>query len=102
MHECTLSALLPAARLPVLLPTQFTGYLNVPGPGSWSFQLSSDDGSRLVLDGAVVIVNGGYHGNQAVSYTNSNLTDGLHSIQYACLRQHGQPAPALWCACTGL
>ena len=75
--------LLPCTA-PRSLPMQFTGYLSVPGPGSWSFQLSSDDGSRLLLDGAVVIFNGGYHGDFAVSYTNPNLTAGLHSIQ--CVR----------------
>ena len=68
---------------PHCLPMQFTGYLSVPGPGSWSFQLVSDDGSRLLLDGAVVILNGGYHGDAAVAYTNPNLTAGFHSIQYA-------------------
>ena len=80
----------PSLRTPPLfmsaphcLPMQFTGYLSVPGPGSWSFMLSSDDGSRLLLDDVVVILNGGYHGDVAVTYTNPNLTAGLHSIQYA-------------------
>ena len=37
------------------------GYITMPGTSAteWTFQLSSDDGSYLYIDGAVLIANGG-------------------------------------------
>lgn len=47
-------------------PTSFgvswTGYLVVPVQGVYSFALTSDDGSRLTLNDAVVVDNDGPHG----------------------------------------
>jgi mono/diheme cytochrome c family protein len=41
---------------------RFTGTLTVPADGQYEFHLGSDDGSRLELDGAVVIDHWGAHG----------------------------------------
>ena len=46
--------------LPVLL--QLTGYLYVPEADTWFFSLASDGGSRLWLDGSLVVDNGGVVG----------------------------------------
>lgn len=37
----------------------FTGWLHTPTSGWYAFTLESDDGSRLLLDGAVAVDNGG-------------------------------------------
>jgi hypothetical protein len=42
--------------------TEVTGYLNIATAGSHDFRLTSDDGSRLVIDDTEVINNGGLHG----------------------------------------
>ena len=38
---------------------QFTGQINLPKTGLWSFSLNSDDGSILYIDGAIFINNDG-------------------------------------------
>jgi hypothetical protein len=43
---------------------RFTGLLYVDTPGDYTFFTSSDDGSELRLDGALVVANGGLHGDQ--------------------------------------
>jgi len=40
---------------------RFTGWLDVPEDGEYTFHLRSDDGSRLLVDGEVVIDNDGVH-----------------------------------------
>ena len=40
----------------------FTGFLKVPAAGDYVFTLDSDDGSRLSLDGRVVLQHDGIHG----------------------------------------
>jgi len=42
--------------------TEVTGYLDIATAGSYDFRLTSDDGSRLLIDDTAVIDNGGVHG----------------------------------------
>lgn len=37
----------------------FSGWLHTPASGAYAFTLESDDGSRLLLDGSLVVDNGG-------------------------------------------
>jgi hypothetical protein len=59
---------------------QFSGGIFVPITGSWTFHLTSDDGSRLYVDNNQVIDNDGYHGMVEVSQT-VVLSRGMHSIE---------------------
>jgi len=43
-----------------------TGWITPPQPGDYAFRLTSDDGSRLLLDGVVVLDHDGTHGATAV------------------------------------
>lgn len=45
----------------------FEGFLQVPRSGAYTFELSSDDGSRLIINGDVVVDNDGIHGMQTRS-----------------------------------
>jgi hypothetical protein len=68
-----LDALTPVARQVVERPRfdlpgrpeayalRFTGFLQVPREGKYTFRLRSDDGSRLLLGGEVVADNDGWH-----------------------------------------
>jgi len=45
----------------------FTGYINVPADGVYTFYVSSDDGSNLLIDNVMVVANGGLHGPEEKS-----------------------------------
>jgi len=55
------------------------GAFVVDEPGTYSFRLTSDDGSELYLDGALVIRNDGYHVTHT-AVASSTLGAGPHSI----------------------
>ena len=48
--------------LTVFFCVRWTGHLRVANAGRYTFYLASDDGSRLLLDGNLVVNNGGLHG----------------------------------------
>ncbi|MET0235025.1 MAG: family 16 glycoside hydrolase [Kibdelosporangium sp.] len=58
---------------------QVTGNVNITQAGSYTFRLVSDDGSRLSIDGNVVVDHDGLHGPTAKDGTVS-LTAGYHSL----------------------
>jgi glucose/arabinose dehydrogenase len=57
-----------------------TGFLDVSTPGRYRLSLFSKDGSRLWLDGALVVNNGGIHGLQRRVRT-VTLAAGLHPLR---------------------
>jgi hypothetical protein len=62
---------------------QMTGTLLVRSSGSYPFALTSDDGSRLFVDGKLVLDNGGDHGPSTV-LTILNLSAGYHPFVLNC------------------
>lgn len=44
---------------------RFDSFLNIDKPGRYTFELSSDDGARLFLDGQLLINHWGHHGMSA-------------------------------------
>jgi hypothetical protein len=40
----------------------FEGYINIPADGVYGLYISSDDGSKMILDGTEVVLNDGIHG----------------------------------------
>ncbi len=59
---------------------RMTGYLNIPTSGTYGFELSSDDGSKLWVDGTLVIDHDGTHAFSAQA-GQIDLTSGQTSIQ---------------------
>jgi alpha-L-fucosidase len=59
---------------------QWTGFLDVPKDELYRFALSSDDGSKLWIDGQVVVDNDGLHGSVEKQGTRA-LGKGLHTIE---------------------
>jgi hexosaminidase len=45
---------------------EFTGYINVPEKGIYTFYLNSDDGSALKIGGRMVVDNDGEHGDREI------------------------------------
>jgi hypothetical protein len=67
---------------------QFSGNVFVPITGTWTFFLSSDDGSRLYVDGSQVVDNDGFHGMKEVSGS-VVLSRGMHSIDVSFFQGGG-------------
>lgn len=59
---------------------EFEGYLHINTGGAYQFQTSSDDGSRLTLNGAVVVDNDGLHGTRTITSAVTTLTSGPQVI----------------------
>lgn len=66
----------------------FTGYWTITKAGKYDFNLSSDDGSRLIINGKRVIDNDGIHGvqNRGGSIT---LEPGVHSVRVEFFEKTG-------------
>ena len=59
---------------------KYWGYINIATAGTYTFYTNSDDGSKLFIDGNLIVNNDGVHGEQERSGT-SSLTAGLHFIE---------------------
>lgn len=73
---------------------RFSGYINVPTNGSYTFYLSSDDGSKLWLDSALLVNNDGVHAAQEVSGL-TNLAAGMHSLVVGYFQASGNQSLAV-------
>lgn len=74
----------------------FSGYLQVDKDGTYEFQTSSDDGSRLFIGGFPVVDNDGLHGRQ-VAKGEIPLKKGFHEIRLDYFERGGQQSlEVLW------
>jgi len=60
---------------------RFRGTLNVPSNGTYTFFLSSDDGSKLLINNQVVVDHDGVHNFESEKNGTINLTAGQHDIE---------------------
>lgn len=58
----------------------YTGWIEIPTDGLWTLSTQSDDGSRLYLDGTLMVDNDGLHGMQTRSGTRA-LAAGKHRLR---------------------
>jgi hypothetical protein len=71
-----------------LVAARFEGWLDVPQTGVWNLSTESDDGSRLFVDGQLVVLNDGLHG--MVDRTGSvALEAGLHPVVVEFFENYG-------------
>jgi hypothetical protein len=68
-----------------------TGMINADIDGIFRFELFSDDGSLLFIDGNLVVDNGTPHGPQSVA-KDVSLTMGLHSFEIQFFEDRGDPS----------
>ena len=88
----------------------YTGYIRVPERNIYTFYTASDDGSRLYIDGKLVVDNDGLHSLLEKEGT-IGLARGLHAIRVVFFEKTGsdelkvsvkspilpkQPLPAVW------
>jgi hypothetical protein len=60
---------------------EFTGWVNIPAAGTWSFFTESDDGSKLYIDNQLVVDNDGLHGMEELGGTVNIATPGKHLFE---------------------
>jgi parallel beta-helix repeat protein len=66
----------------------FTGYVNVPADGQYTFYTNSDDGSKLYIDNILVVSNDYVHA-PGEAYGNIGLMAGKHAITVGYFQQLG-------------
>lgn len=59
---------------------RFSGLINVPEDGNWTFYVTSDDGTEMWLDGQSLISNPGHHGMRERSGY-KNISAGYHDFK---------------------
>lgn len=59
----------------------YTGRFYVDAPGNYQFRLTSDDGSKLYIDGHLVVDNDGIHTAGHVRTGSVDLSGGIHRIR---------------------
>jgi len=79
---------------------RFTGCLEAPADGAYTLCLNSADGSKLWLDGALVVTNDGCHAPRETANT-LHLAAGRHPIQVGCFHNTGTAALELYWAGPG-
>jgi tetratricopeptide (TPR) repeat protein len=78
----------------------YTAWLNVPAEGEYDFALSSQNASFLLVDGNLLLDNGGAHGPQVNGSRSARikLAPGLVKLTYYHVSNGGDPIAVLaWC-----
>ncbi|MBX3377793.1 MAG: S8 family serine peptidase [Phycisphaeraceae bacterium] len=91
------------SRLPWLSYTavKFTGLINIPSTGVYTFTVASRDGSRLIVDGRIVVLNDGLH--DVVSRSGTVLLErGLHRVECQYFTSTANPSLAVTIRGNGL
>jgi hypothetical protein len=71
---------------------EFDGYLYITTGGSYQFQITSDDGSRLTIDGTMLIDNDGKHGSVTKTSALITMNPGPHTINVKYFEDTGGQA----------
>jgi hypothetical protein len=74
---------------------RFTGKIRIAKSGKYNFYLNSDDGSRLFVDGSLVVDNDGRHKPEMVCGT-IRLTPGIHDLEVQYFEHDGGNALQVW------
>ncbi len=82
-------------RLTTNFYARWSGVLKITAPGLYKFALDSDDGSRLSIDGKVVVNNGGVHAMHRQT-GETQLTAGEHTILIEYVQGGGGAGCVAW------
>jgi hypothetical protein len=74
---------------------RWTGYLSVPQDGDYTFYLTTDDGSRVWVDGVKAADAWGHHGVEEPRQGTVTLTKGEHEIRVDYYEEYGWAAAHL-------
>jgi len=79
---------------------RYTGYVRVPEDDAYLFELDSDDGSRLYVDGELLVDNDGLHGPTKLSGVTA-LAAGWHALRVEWFNKTGGQVLGLTCGALG-
>jgi len=82
-------SLAPVIRREENFSVVFDGFLRIDCPGLYTFYTRSDDGSRLWIDGRLVVDNDGLHGAREAQ-GKIELAPGRHALRVGFLEKGGQ------------
>jgi hypothetical protein len=68
---------------------EFEGYLYISQGGTYQFQTTSDDGSRVAIDGVITVDNDGQHGTRTITGQTLTLSGGAHLINVKYFEYNG-------------
>ena len=68
----------------------YTGKLNAPKDGDYTFFLAGDDGVRLLIDGKKVVEHDGVHGSSEIKEGKTKLTAGGHDVRVEYFQGTGE------------
>ncbi len=81
---------------------QWSGYINIPAAGTYTFETSSDDGSKLSIGSTQVINNDGEHASQFVTGSIA-LNAGAYPITITYFQSYGaQTMEVYWSSNSGI
>jgi hexosaminidase len=84
MKQLNISDLKPADNFGIVIES----FLNIENDDSYTFYLTSNDGSNLLIDNALIVDNGGMHGTRELS-GKTFLAKGKHSIKILYFNRGG-------------
>ena len=73
----------------------WNGWINIQPEGEYRFYTTSDDGSSIIIDGELVVDNGGFHGEQTRTQK-LTLTEGMHRIIISYFNGTGPAVFTVW------
>ena len=79
----------PGLTVTANFAARWTGYINITAAGNYFFTLSSDAGSQLFINDAMVVDNDGRHAFQSVTSQGVYLLPGLRSLQVLFFNDDG-------------
>jgi alpha-L-fucosidase len=71
---------LPPQRSRINYGIEYKGYMRIPSKGVYTFYVSSDDGSKLYIDGKLIVDNDGLHG-PVEKAGKAALSSGYHQVE---------------------
>jgi hypothetical protein len=80
----------------------FTGYIDIPFKGDYTFYLKSSDGSTLALNDTILIHNDGIHSAPVESTASVNLAEGKYCITVRYFNASSSPACTVSYACPAI
>ena len=100
--SCSSMDIAAAAHRPAGFGIVFSGFIDIPFNGDYSFYVKSSDGSALLLNDSLLILNDGIHPSPVEDSASVNLTTGKYCITVRYFDANSAPACTVSYACPAI